>query len=295
MSPTPTDSEMLVTARPSSERSQEAEAAVRVERSSVSPRTKRRSELAPPPARLDAAHSRCEVRIVRSTSASHPGRSLRQPANCTRPARRRSTPSGPTPSRSRSTHTETTTTTAPRREHRRLRRRPYRHLRGFSLFRETAASAAPATRAAIASTRYRQPARAHAHQAPHNPAKPFSHSPFPHRSPPPRHATPAAARPPRSSLLLCPPPSFDLSLIPSVRPHLHRSTPDPVPPPTASCAANLVSIEGQVWTRNPHLRPHAGSHRGLLRFVRGSSARPMPARRRDFLWAPCEYSASRVG
>jgi hypothetical protein len=136
----------------------------------------------------------------------------------------------PTPSRSRSSQTGTTTTATPRRERRRLRTTsPTSPTRLLALPSNCRICRAPPTRAAIASTRYRRPRpRAHAHQAPHKPRQTSrSHPPFPHRSPPPRHAPPATARPPRCSCSSSAWLTSDLSVIPSVRPDLHRSTPDP--------------------------------------------------------------------
>jgi hypothetical protein len=129
---------------------------------------------------------------VRSTSASDPGRSSRRPANRTRPARH-----ARAGRRDRRQHAavdpdRATTTAAPRRERRRLRRRQ-RRLETSRPSEQPPRLAAPATPAAIASTRYRRPTRAHAHQAPHKPRQYLSLTPaFPHRSPPPRHAPLAA-------------------------------------------------------------------------------------------------------
>jgi hypothetical protein len=157
--------------------------------------------------------------------------------NRTRPRGTLQAGAGTTPSHSRSTQAETTTTAAPRRE-RRLRTTPPSPTRLLVFCAQLLRLTARATRAAIAAAHYTPPTRAHAHHAPHHSAKPLAH---PHRS--------RTARRPRATPRQAPFASRPLRH-PSVRPLLHRSTPDlslhqwlPVPGPDPVSSERLVRSE----------------------------------------------------
>jgi hypothetical protein len=194
---------------------------------------------------------------VRATSASHPGRSWHRPGEPHAPREGMLEPDAG----SRRHHAAG--------RHGLRRRQPRRREENVYdsedaadvAFEPSCASALRAYRASHARRIVSAPPsatlRAHANQAPKNPAKTSrSHPPFPHAC---RHRTihqPPLARPAllSSTCLSSTSQSPPLSVLNSTAPH------PTLPSPTASCAgpaqaANPLFIESRAWTRNPHLNP----------------------------------------
>jgi hypothetical protein len=175
------------------------------------------------------------------------------------------------PRRETSTTATTTPTSLPR--HSLLQAQPLR-------------PATPATHNAIAATRYRRPRRARSPSTLNPRQNSRSHPPFPHRSPPPRHAShrsprPAAPLPPLPAPLSTPQSSL-LSFLISTAPHPTRPSTNyilcraltPIEPLYGVWAGsgpgtgrNRRIIEDQVWTQDPQPCPYRITARASLRFA----------------------------